>query len=525
MVEGSEDVCRERLFAGSRGTRLGVGSMPAPQTRYAKSGDVNVAYQVVGEGPIDLLFAPGFVSHVDLYWADPMLTSFMRRLASFSRLIIFDKPGTGASDPVASVPTLEERVEDMRAVLDAAGSERAALLGISEGGPMSILFAATYPDRISTLVIYGSFAKQPADDYFPEMREEYDAQQERFDAIVDNWGEGRSLDMFAPSFAGSAAVRSNMALFERAAASPAMARAVGEAGRQVDVRAVLPTIDVPTLVLHRTGDSVVPAWHGPYLADHIPAARYAELSGDDHLPWLGDTEPLLDEIEEFFTGTRHAREPDRVLATVLFTDIVGSTERAAELGDGRWRELLEAHDELVRTELERFGGREVKATGDGFLAAFDGPAKAIRCAEAINEGVQRLGIELRAGVHTGECERRGEDLGGLAVHIGARVGAKAAAGEVLVSSTVKELVVGSGIKFEERGAETLKGVPGEWRLFAAAGQGERPAVLAVDGAGEGLPAPDAHLRPTDRARIALAKRMPRASRAANRLAIRRVARR
>jgi class 3 adenylate cyclase len=514
------------LCAKPGAIRLGVSSMPAPQTRYAKSGDVNVAYQVVGDGSIDLLFAPGFVSHVDLYWTDPLLTSFMRRLASFSRLIIFDKPGTGASDPVASVPTLEERVEEMRAVLDAAGSERAALFGISEGGPMSALFAATYPDRISTLVIYGSFAKlAPAPDYFPELQEEYDARDLRAGVMVDSWGEGRGLDIFAPSYAGSTAIRSAWALFERAASSPAMIRALVEASRQVDVRAVLPTIAVPTLVLHRTGDSVAPVQLGRYIADHIPGARYVEVPGNDHVPWLGEPAPLLDEIEEFLTGNRHAPEPDRVLATVLFTDIVGSTERAAELGDGRWRELLEAHDEIVRAQLDRFGGREVKTTGDGFLAAFDGPAKAIRCAAAINEGVQRLGIELRAGVHTGECERRGEDLAGLAVHIGARVGAKAAAGEVLVSSTVKDLVVGSGIAFEERGRETLKGVPGEWRLFAAVGRGERPAVVAVDGEGRGLPGPDEHLKRTDRARIALATRMPRASRAANRLAVRRLARR
>jgi len=500
--------------------------MPSPATRYAKSGDVNLAYQVVGEGPLDVLFAPGFISHVDLYWTDPILTSFMRRLASFSRLIIFDKLGTGASDPVAHVPTLEERVENMRAVLDAAGSKRAALFGISEGGPMSVLFAASHPDRISALVLYGSFAKStPAPDYFPEGREEYDALAERIDVMVDNWGEGRALDIFAPSFAGSGAIRSAWALFERAASSPAMIRGVVEASKQVDVRAVLPTIAVPTLVLHRTGDSVVPAGLGRYIADHVPGARYVEVPGDDHTAWYGDPAPILDEIEEFLTGTRRGVEPDRILATVLFTDIVGSTDRAAELGDSRWRELLDAHDAVVRAELERFGGREVKTTGDGFLSAFDGPAKAIRCAVAINEGVQLLGIEVRVGIHTGECERRGEDLGGLAVHIGARVGAKAAAGEVVVSSTVKELVVGSGIEFEQRGTETLKGVPGEWRLFTVAGSGQRPAVVSVDGAEQGLPGPDEHMKRSDRVRIALATRMPRASRAANRMAMRRAGRR
>ena len=493
------------------------------KTRYARRGDVNVAYQVVGEGPIDLLFAPGFVSHVDLYWTDPMITSFMRRLASFSRLIIFDKPGTGASDPVARVPTLEERVEDMRAVLDAVGSERAALFGISEGGPMSVLFAATYPERITNLVLYGSFAKfDPAPDYFPETQGEHDAFLERIYRIVDSWGQGTAVDIFAPSLAGSAAIRSAWALLERAAASPAMVRAVVEAVRQVDVRAVLAAIRVPTLVIHRTGDSVVRVHHGRFIAGHVPDARYVELPGDDHVPWLGDTAPLLEEMERFLTGTHQAAQPDRVLATVLFTDIVGSTERAAELGDVRWRELLEAHDELVRAQLVRFGGREVKATGDGFLLAFDGPGKAITCAGAISEGVQRLGLEVRAGVHTGECERRGEDLGGMAVHIGARVGAKAAAGEVLVSSTVKDLVVGSGIEFEDRGCEPLRGVPGEWRLFAVTRRGERPAVVSVGGEGHGLPEPDEHLRATDRARIALATRLPRTSRAVNRLAMRRL---
>ena len=497
-----------------------------PKTQYARRGDVNIAYQVVGNGPVDLLFAPGFISHVDLLWSEPMAASFFRRLASFSRLIIFDKPGTGASDPVASVPTLEERVEDMRAVLDAAGSERAALLGISEGGPMSALFAATYPDRIQTLILYGSFAKgSPGPDYHPVSRAEWELMHTRIDHMVDHWGEGTALDIFAPSIAESAAMRSAYALFERAAASPAMVRALFAAAREVDVRAVLPTIGVPTLVLHRTGDIPIPVEIGREMAEAVPGARYVEFPGDDHVPWVGESEPILDEIEEFLTGTRHAAEPDRVLATVMFTDIVGSTERAAELGDRRWRELLERHDVLVRAHLELFGGREVKTTGDGFLAAFDGPAKAIRCASAINQEVGKLGIATRAGVHTGECEQRGEDLGGLAVHIGARVGAKAKSSEVLVSSTVKELVVGSGIEFEDRGCEQLKGVPDEWRLFAVSARGEKPAVVAVNGQRSDLPGPDEHLTRTDRVRIGLAKRTPRASRAAARLATRRLARR
>jgi pimeloyl-ACP methyl ester carboxylesterase len=493
-----------------------------PQTRYARRDDVNIAYQVVGDGPIDLLWAPGFISHVDLAWTEPMSTAFLRRVSAFSRLIIFDKPGTGASDPVPGPPTLEERVEDMRAVLDAAGVERAALVGVSEGGPMSVLFAATYPDRIQSLVLYGSFAKgSPSDDYLPDSKSEYFQIKGRVQEMIDHWGEGRAVEIFAPSVAGNPAMVNAYALFERASASPAMARALVQAGREVDVRAVLPTIAVPTLVLHRAGDLPVAAMNGRYMAEQIPGARYVELPGDDHVPWVGDTEAVVAEIEEFLTGGRHAPEHDRVLATVLFTDIVGSTQRAGELGDRRWRELLERHDELSRAAFDRFGGREVKATGDGFLATFDGPARAIRCAGEISDAVRPLGIEIRSGVHTGECEQRGGDLGGMAVHIGARVAATAGPGETLVSSTVKELVVGSGIEFDDRGVETLKGVPGEWRLFAVGARGKKPAVQSVDGKGPGLPAHDGHLTPTDRIRISLAKRAPAASRAAVRLATRR----
>ena len=367
---------------------------PPPKTQYARRGDVNIAYQVMGEGPVDLLCAPGFISNVDLYWTEPRVTAYLRRLATFSRLIIFDKPGTGASDPVASVPTLEERVQDMRAVLDAVGSESAALMGVSEGGPMSLLFAATYPERITRLLLYGSFAKwQPEADYVPEALEADEVLTERFEGMLDTWGEGTMIDIFAPTTADSAVMRSAWALFERAAASPGMVRGVWEAARTVDARAVLPTIDVPTLVLHRAGDQVVPAPLGRYMADTIPGARYVELPGDDHTPWFGESEQLLEEIEEFLTGSRQGAGPDRVLATVMFTDIVGSTERAAELGDRRWRELLEGHDQVVRAQLERFGGREVNTTGDGFLAAFDGPARAIECAQAINDELE--GLESR----------------------------------------------------------------------------------------------------------------------------------
>ena len=383
---------------------------PPPKTQYARRGDVNIAYQVMGDGPVDLLCAPGFISNVDLYWTEPRVTAYLRRLATFSRLIIFDKPGTGASDPVASVPTLEERVQDMCAVLDAVGSERTAVLGVSEGGPMSLLFAATYPERITRLLLYGSFAKWQAEaDYVPEALEADAILKERFEGMLDTWGEGRMIDIFAPTIADSAVLRSAWALFERAAASPGMVRGVWEAARTVDARAVLPTIDVPTLVLHRTGDQVVPAPLGRYMGETIPGARYVELPGDDHTPWFGDSEMVLAEIEEFLTGTRQSAPADRVLATVLFTDIVGSTERAAELGDRRWRELLEGHDEIVRAQLERFGGREVNTTGDGFLAAFEGPARAIECAQAVNDELEGLDVRgARRHPHRGvRAARRG----------------------------------------------------------------------------------------------------------------------
>ncbi len=482
-----------------------------PATRYARNGDVSIAYQIVGKGPVDLVLVPGFISHLDLWWTIPATTALLRRLASFSRLILFDKRGTGLSDPVPEVPTLEERMEDVHAVLDAAGSDRATLLGISEGGPMSLLFAATYPQRTASLIMYGSFARLPTPSLPERKRAAQEARLNEFvNDIIDHWGEGRGIDYFAPSLAGDSARREQFALYERAAASPRMVRALFRGVLEIDATPALTAIGVPTLVLHRAEETAVPVDAGRYLAEHVPGARYVELSGIDHLPWVGDVDSVLDEVEQFVTGTRRATEPDRVLASVLFTDIVGSTERAAELGDRRWREVLDSHDELVRRELEVYGGHEVKSTGDGFLATFDGPAAAIRCACAIRDDVGSLGIEVRAGVHTGECEARDGDVGGMAVHIGARVSAHAGAGEVLVSSAVRDLVVGSGIEFADRGAHELKGVPGTWQLLAVAETGP-PAASAVPSAD--TLAPNATLsRRGDRAKLHVARRAPGAAR-------------
>jgi class 3 adenylate cyclase/pimeloyl-ACP methyl ester carboxylesterase len=485
-----------------------------PKTSYARNGDVNIAYQVLGDGPLDLVFIPAFVSHLDLYWAAPETTAFFRRLASFSRLILFDKRGTGLSDPVSEAVTLEERMEDLRAVLDAAGSQRAAVFGLSEGGPMSLLFAATYPERTTALITFGSFARfMTGPDYMWEFREDFEERLARFsDAVENHWGEGRALALFMPSLAGDDSAPRMLGMFERAAASPAMVRALMRFNAEIDVTHILPTIGVPTLVLHRV-DDLIPVEMGRYVADHVAGARFVELAGHDHLPWLGDSGAVLDEIEHFLTGARHAAEPDRVLATVLFTDIVGSTDRAAELGDTRWRALLESHNERVRRQLGAFGGHEVKALGDGFLATFDGPARAIRCACAIREDVGSLGIDVHAGVHTGECEMIREDVGGMAVHIGARVAAHAAPGEVLVSSAVRDLVVGSGIEFADRGTHDLKGVPGEWRLLAVAGaQADGEPAAAAKEAGDPL-APNAKLATRgDRAALRLARRAPGAAR-------------
>lgn len=443
--------------------------MSSPTTRYARSGDVSIAYQVVGEGELDVVLVLGFATHIELQWEMPPFSRFIERLASFSRVIIFDKRGTGLSDPVPEVPTFEQRIDDVRAVMDEAGSERAALLGVSEGGPMSILFAATHPERASALVLLGAMARTTQAPDYPWASPADALRESAEEFIAPVWGIDPTgmLEMFAPSLAGDARAIEWLGRLERSAASPAMVGQIFEMFLDVDVRDVLPQVHVPTLVVHRRGDRVVNWRAGRDLADRIPGARYVELPGYDHLPWAGDQEELLGEIEEFLTGARSAPEPDRVLATVMFTDIAGSTERAAELGDARWRQLLAEHQELVRRELGNFRGREVKTLGDGFLATFDGPARAIAGGQAIVRSSADAGIDVRVGLHAGEVELMGDDVGGIAVHIAARVGALAQSREVLVSSTVKDLVAGSHLSFSERGTHALKGVPGEWRLFAA----------------------------------------------------------
>jgi pimeloyl-ACP methyl ester carboxylesterase len=441
-----------------------------PETRYVKSGDVHIAYQVLGDGPFDLVFVPGFVSNVEANWTLPPRAAFFRRLASFSRLILFDKRGTGMSDRSSQIFTLEQRMADVLAVMDAAGSQRAALFGLSEGGPMSFLFAATYPQRTRALVIYGSYAKRAWAPDYP-----FGWKQERWDTVLGNigraWGtpEGVNIGMWAPSIAQDEQRASAAAAYFRAAASPGAALAVMTMNREIDVRDILPSVRVPTLILHRVDERVIDIENARYMARRIPGAKLVELPGIDHMPWAADTEPLVQEVEEFLTGQRHVAEPERVLATVQFTDIVQSTERAAALGDRKWREALERFQAMVRETLREHRGREIDTAGDGFLAAFDGPARAIRCAAAVRSGARSQGLEVRAGVHTGECELIGGKLGGIAVHIGARVAAQAAPGDIVVSQTVKDLVAGSGLTFAERGMHALKGVPGEWRLYAFVG--------------------------------------------------------
>jgi class 3 adenylate cyclase len=439
-----------------------------PETQYALSGDVRVAYQVVGDGPRDLVLAPGFVSNLELAWEHPPYERFMRRLASFARVIVFDKRGSGLSDPVGEAATIEERMDDIRAVMDAADSARADVFGWSEGANIAAVFGASRPDRVSALVLYGSFARgTPAEGYpwavAPDVWELWLQEDGE-----EWWGQGGTLLTFAPSrFEDEALVRW-WAHFERQSMSPRMARAVIRLDMELDIRDVLPSVRLPTLVIHRAGD-MLPVEGARWLAEQIPDARFVELGGDDHWPWITDPDEIVDEVEEFLTGERHEREPDRVLATVLFTDIIGSTERASALGDRRWVDLLERHHTIVRKQLDRFRGREIDTAGDGFLATFDGPARAVRCAHAIGDAVRSLGIEIRAGLHTGECEVRNGAIGGVAVHIGARVAGMAGPGEVLVSSTVKDLVVGSDLAFTDRGTHSLKGAPGEWRLYAIRG--------------------------------------------------------
>jgi class 3 adenylate cyclase len=441
--------------------------MELPVTRYAKSGEVNIAYQVIGQGCLDLIYVPGWVSNVEYAWEEPSYARFLKKLASFTRLILFDKRGTGLSDrvPPNELPTLEQRMDDLRAVLDAAGSQRAAIFSISEGAGLSILFAATYPQRASSLALFGGFAKRLwSPDYpwapTPERRAAW------IDDIAHGWGGVTDLAIVAPSRANDANFAHWWSAYLRQSASPGAAVALAQMNTQIDVRNLLDTVHVPTLVMHRTGDLDANIAEGRYIASHIPGAKFVELPGTDHLVFTNDFGTVVDELQEFLTGVRQPRESDRVLATVLLTDIAHSTQLAAEMGDLKWHDVLERHNALVRRELARFRGNEVKTTGDGFLATFDGPARAIRFALSLRAPLRQLGVEIRAGLHTGECEILDSDIGGIAVHIAARVLSEAQPGDVLVSNTVRDLVAGSGIGFTSRGKRELRGVPGEWELLA-----------------------------------------------------------
>ena len=473
--------------------------MEIPGTRYAQTADGDsIAYQVVGDGPFDLVYVPGFISHVELLWAEPSIGRFYERLASFSRLILFDKRGTGLSDPIPGPQPLEERMEDVRAVMNAAGSEQAALVGLSEGSAMAAVFAATYPERTRALVLMGpilggSVEEHPAGDAWTDACG-------RFQAALERWGDGSTLRLLGPSMATTAR---QLGLLERAGASPRMARELIAMWLEIDLREVLPAVSVPTLVVNRSHE-IFPAAAARDLAARIPGARHVELPGVDHVPWAGHSESYMAEIEEFLTGARTRPRPDRLLATILVTDLVASTERAAACGDDAWGELMARHDALVADQLRWFGGQLVKHTGDGILATFDGPARAIRCAAAIVRAARdELELDMRAGLHTGEVEIVDADLRGLAVHIAARICAEGGPGEVLVSRTAKELVIGSDVVLARHATRRLKGVPGEWSLFAVLDADSRPVAV---------PARRDHLRLGDTVGLALARRTPRALR-------------
>ena len=437
------------------------------EVRFARSGDVHVAYRIVGDGPVDLVYAQGVLTHLDMYWEGPAFRRYCERLGEFTRLILFDKRGMGMSDRVPGATTLEERMDDIRAIMDAAGSEKAAIMGESEGGPLALLFAAAHPERTVGLILQGAEVRERTDDEWPHGEATPEEFEESVATIPERWGKGLGIWTIAPSTAGQEPVREWWARNQLNAGTPGSAEAFMRMAFDIDVRHVAPVINVPTLVIHAIGDRVCNVENGRFLARTIKGARYVELPGEEHVPWF-DPDAVLAEIREFLTGQREAGTPDRRLVTVLFTDLVDSTARAAELGDRRWRDLLAQHHAEVRRELARYDGREVDTAGDGFFATFDGPARAIRCARAIVTTTRALGLEVRAGLHTGEVEILGDKIAGIAVSIGARVASQADAGEVRVSGTVKDLVAGSGIAFEDRGAATLKGVPGEWPLYAVA---------------------------------------------------------
>ena len=440
--------------------------MQRPRTKYAKSGDVSVAYQVFGSGAVDLVYVPGWISDVEAAWEEPQFAQFLRRLGEFSRVIMFDKRGTGLSDRDVGYPTLEERMDDVRAVMDAAGSERAVIFGQSEGGGMSCLFAATYPERTRALVLFGAFARRsPAPDYpWAPSREERDRW---ISLIEENWGETTDVFDLAPSRAGDEALAEWFATMSRRAASPGSAVMLARINTDIDVRAVLPAIRVPTLVMQRRGDRDVKVEEAEFIAAQIPNAKLCLMDGQDHIFWCGDADRVLSEIQEFATGSRPTPAIDRVLATVLATDIVDSTRRARELGDAGWTMLLERHHQAVRKEISRFRGVEINTAGDSFMVAFDGPGRAVRCALAIHEATKPLGLELRAGLHSGECVLAGGARSGIALHVAARVAAQAGPRQTLASRTVKDLCIGSGLSFQTLGSFPLKGLEDDWEICIA----------------------------------------------------------
>ncbi|MCV7224213.1 adenylate/guanylate cyclase domain-containing protein [Mycolicibacterium elephantis] len=506
-----------------------------PETAYASCGDLNLAYQVFGDGPIELVFAGSFASHVELYWTVPEFVAFFERLATFCRVLLFDKAGAGLSDPVPKVRTLEERVSEIEAVMDAVGFQRAVLFGTSEGGPASILFAATRPQRTRALILTGTFAyayvdgwadleRDPAelrDRLLGELDERYTPSVQQtaglqafWRAVLTAWGSGAAAKALLPS------VRSVrlLAMVERMSASPGMARAVLEAGFRIDARPVLPAITAPTLVIHAR-EEVVPVQCGRYIADHIPGARMLEVDGNDHAPWLADPDTILTEVEEFLTGSHAAPSPARrALRSVLFTDIVASTRHAAAMGDERWRAVLHRFDEITADVAHRFGGTVVESTGDGHLITFEGPTLAIRCAETLRAEAETLGIEIRAGIHTGECELLETGIGGIAVHIAARIVDKAGSGEILVSRTVCDLVVGSGTEFDDRGSVELRGVPGAWQLLAVDRRGARTESMEAQLISAPTPGPRTGMRRSDRAVATMARHTPWILRGVARLA-------
>ena len=435
------------------------------EIKFARSGDVDIAYRVVGDGPIDLVFAQGFITHLEVYWELPQFRRYCERLGEFTRLILFDKRGMGMSDRVPGTATLEERMDDIRAIMDAVGSERAAVMGESEGVPLAMLFAAAHPARTVALILQGGEIRELTDDEWAWGEATAEEFEESIEGLQDGWGKSGTFYRRVPSLEETEWIQDWWNRMCANAATPSAAEAFIRMAFEIDVRHVVPTVNVPTLILHAEHDEICPVENSRFLARTIPGAQYVERPGGDHLAWF-EPDDILAEIREFLTGRREAGSPDRVLATVLFTDLVGSTERAVALGDRRWRDLIERHHTAVRRELGRFDGHEVDTAGDGFFATFDGPARAIRCAQAIVDSVRPLGLEVRAGLHTGEVERADGKVAGIAVNIGARVAGRAASHEVLVSGTVKDLVAGSGLEFEDRGIASLKGIPGEWRLFA-----------------------------------------------------------